>query len=108
MSPSLGIYGLFKRPWIYIGETGNIRGRLLEHLADDGPWSARHRPSALAFELVSSTCRRPRQQELVNEVRRYRKKKAIACRVAMEKQFLRCQCGSGRVLWGKLSCFFSD
>jgi len=65
--PVLGHLWPFQRPWIYIGETGNIRGRLLEHLADDGPWSARHRPSALAFELVSSTYRRPRQQELVNE-----------------------------------------
>ncbi len=68
--PVLGHLWPFQRPWIYIGETGNIRGRrrLLEHLADDGPWSARHRPSALAFELVSSTYRRPRQQELVNEL----------------------------------------
>lgn len=37
VSPSLGINSLFHALWIYIGETENIRVRLLEHLADDGP-----------------------------------------------------------------------
>jgi hypothetical protein len=68
MNPSLGIYGLFNGLYLHIGETGNIRGRLLEQLAEDSPWSARHRPSALAFELASSPYRRPRQQELANEL----------------------------------------
>lgn len=33
-----GVYGLYKeQQWIYIGETGDMRGRLLEHLGGDNP-----------------------------------------------------------------------
>ena len=32
---SSGVYGLYSALWIYIGESDNIRARLLEHLAGD-------------------------------------------------------------------------
>jgi hypothetical protein len=67
---AFGVYGLFNALWIYIGETDNIRARLLEHLDGDDhdPCIAHHQPTGFAFELISSANRRRRQKQLVKDL----------------------------------------
>jgi hypothetical protein len=63
-----GVYGLFNALWIYVGESDNIRARLLEHLAGDNPCINRHQPSGFAFELISAKDRGRRWRELIDEL----------------------------------------
>ena len=65
---SSGVYGLYSALWIYIGESDNIRARLLEHLAGDNPCISRREPSGFAFEVVSPQDRCRRKEELIKKL----------------------------------------
>jgi predicted GIY-YIG superfamily endonuclease len=51
--------------WVYIGESGNLLSRLLQHLNGENPCLAQHRPTHFAFALVPADTRRTRQQKLI-------------------------------------------
>jgi hypothetical protein len=67
---SSGVYGLFSALWIYIGDTDNIRARLLEHFDDDDhdPCTAHHQPTGFAFELIPPVDRSRRKEQLLKEL----------------------------------------
>lgn len=63
-----GVYGIFKPDqWIYIGESGNIKQRLIQHLNRDNECIVRHGPTAFIFELCPSSERVQRQDALILE-----------------------------------------
>ncbi len=63
-----GVYGVSNaREWIYIGETANIRGALLEHLQDTGTSLMRREPTGFVFEICDEVRRPDRQDRLVFE-----------------------------------------
>ena len=69
-SPYSGVYGLLRNNvWIYFGESGCIRGRLLDHLRREGnPCLIRNAPTQFAFELVpGEDTRKARRDELIRE-----------------------------------------
>jgi hypothetical protein len=63
-----GVYGISNaREWIYIGETDNIRGALLDHLQDcDAPLMKRE-PTGFVYEVCDPAKRPARQDRLVLE-----------------------------------------
>lgn len=64
-----GVYGLFNVFWIYVGETSDLRARLLEHLEADGhPCFGRYRPAGFAFETVAPELRKRRCSQLLEEL----------------------------------------
>jgi hypothetical protein len=67
---SSGVYGLFSALWIYIGDTDNIRARLLEHFDGDDhdPCIAHHQPTGFAFELIPPVDRSRRKEQLLKEL----------------------------------------
>ena len=63
-----GIYGLYKgQQWIYFGESGNIRERLLADLGGDNDYINRLRPTNFSFELHPENQRVERQNQLILE-----------------------------------------
>lgn len=61
-----GVYAVFKpQRWIYIGETGDIRARLLEHYGGDDPCITENAPTGFQFEAVPSARRVARQDQLI-------------------------------------------
>ena len=65
-----GVYGLYKeQQWIYIGETGDMRGRLLEHLGGDHPRIVAAMPTYFSYELHPAFKRVARQDALILELR---------------------------------------
>jgi len=66
-----GVYVLFNRDGnVYVGETSNIRERLLQHLVNEtNACVARSKPQFFAFELVVSHQRVQRQNVLIVELR---------------------------------------
>jgi len=67
---SSGVYGLFSALWIHIGDTDNIRARLLEHFDGDDhdPCIAHHQPTGFAFELIPPVDRSRRKEQLLKEL----------------------------------------
>jgi hypothetical protein len=67
---SSGVYGLFSALWIYIGETDNIKTRLLEHFDGDDhdPCIAQHQPTGFAFELIPPEGRSRRREQPLKEL----------------------------------------
>ncbi|HEY1207072.1 MAG: hypothetical protein ABSH46_01410 [Bryobacteraceae bacterium] len=66
---SSGVYGLSNaREWIYVGETNDIRARLLEHLAETNTFLARGAPTGFNFELSPAGERVARQRQIVLEL----------------------------------------
>jgi hypothetical protein len=66
---SSGVYGLSNsREWIYIGETGNIQARLLEHLQETNTFLTSRLPTGFSFELCLPADRVARQSRLVGEL----------------------------------------
>jgi hypothetical protein len=62
-----GIYGISNaREWIYIGETDDIRGTLIAHLADFGT-SVTRKPTGFVFEVCERPHRLARQDRLILE-----------------------------------------
>jgi hypothetical protein len=49
-----GIYAIYtSHRWLYIGETDDIRGSLLQRLNDpDATWAEEHLPLSFSFETV--------------------------------------------------------
>lgn len=69
-----GVYGLIQRglyssTWIYIGQSKDIRERLLEHLNGDNECINRNWPTHFVGELVEGgvKARRKRERELIDE-----------------------------------------
>ena len=64
-----GVYGLSNAVrWIYVGESDDIQGELLKHLANPTSSDEATKPSGFTFELSSSGDRVSRQSELVLEL----------------------------------------
>ncbi len=64
-----GVYGLFKaQQWIYIGESQDIRARLLQHLNGDNSCINREAPTEFSYELVPAGQRGARQNFLIREL----------------------------------------
>ena len=68
-----GVYALFTRnEWVYIGESGDIQARLLEHLRTDqqeNPCIVRYNPAHFSYELWPANQRVQRQNQLIVELR---------------------------------------
>ena len=65
-SNASGVYAIYnQQTWIYVGESGDIQGRLLEHLGGDNPCIIRHQPTGFQFELWPANQRMARQNELI-------------------------------------------
>lgn len=63
-----GLYALYSHErWLYIGEAGNIRSRLLRHLEGDDPCLAQHVPTHFAFQSVPPDDRAACLQALIAE-----------------------------------------
>jgi excinuclease UvrABC nuclease subunit len=66
---SSGVYGISNaREWIYIGETDNIKARLLEHLQNNDTVLLEKNPTGFTFELCQSFNRLDRQNRLITEL----------------------------------------
>ena len=64
-----GVYGLSdSQQWIYVGETADIQGELLKHLAHPQMFLMEHPPSGFTFELTTPGQRVGRQNQLVLEL----------------------------------------
>ena len=60
-----GVYAIYSaRQWIYIGR-GDIRQRLLDHLAGDNPDIATHAPTHFRAEVTDDSIKR--EQQLLRE-----------------------------------------
>ncbi len=63
-----GVYGISNaKSWIFIDETENIRGSLMEYLANSSG-SAANPPSGFSFELSPSYNRTARRDRLIAEL----------------------------------------
>lgn len=63
-----GVYALYtQHQWVYIGESQNIRNRLLEHLNDSRIMA--YKPTLFSFELHPAATRVARQDALIAELR---------------------------------------
>jgi hypothetical protein len=63
-----GVYGISNaREWIYIGETDNIRGALLDHLQDCDTPVMKREPTGFVCEVCDPARRPARQDRLVLE-----------------------------------------
>ena len=64
-----GVYGLSNASqWIYVGETANIHGELLQHLQHPNTFLKGHSPSGFTYELSSLKHRAERRNQLVSEL----------------------------------------
>lgn len=65
-----GVYGLYSaQQWIYIGESHDIRSRLLQHLRGDNECITRLNPASFVFELAPVHQLVARQIALIREFR---------------------------------------
>jgi GIY-YIG catalytic domain len=65
-----GVYAIANgSTWIYIGETNNIKRRLMEHLNGDNPCILIRSPDRFSFEFHGGLARVSRQNELILELR---------------------------------------
>ena len=67
MAPAAsGVYTIYtSQRWIYVGETGDIRQSLFDHLNTLGACMKRRGPLSYSFELVPAAERVTRQQALI-------------------------------------------
>lgn len=65
-----GVYALWNRDvWVYVGETDDIKKRLLEHLSGENECIASGRPTAFGFELIDDPVERiARQAALIRDL----------------------------------------
>ena len=65
-----GVYALWSQDvWIYVGESTDIRARLLDHLSNGNECIRRARPRAFGFELIEDPVERiARQAALISDV----------------------------------------
>ncbi len=65
-----GVYAIFnQKTWIYIGESGDLRRRLLEHLNGDNPKIAAHAPTGFQTELSAAQDRVAHQDQLIAQLK---------------------------------------
>jgi excinuclease UvrABC nuclease subunit len=66
-----GVYAIFNsKNWIYVGESGDIQARLLEHLNGDNLCIIQNLPTGFQFELVAGQAQRvARQNQLIVELK---------------------------------------
>ena len=63
-----GVYGVSNaREWIFIGQTHNIQGKLLEHLGDMDGQLQQRRPTGFVFEACDPWVMSLRQDRLIRE-----------------------------------------
>jgi len=63
-----GVYGISNaQEWIYIGETDNIQGALLDHLGQSGTPMMKREPTGFVFEICDEASRWVRLDRLVSE-----------------------------------------
>lgn len=63
-----GVYGISNsREWIYIGQSDNIQGTLLDHLQDAQAAPMKRGPTGFVYELCTGVHRSQRQNRLVQE-----------------------------------------
>jgi excinuclease UvrABC nuclease subunit len=63
-----GVYGISNaRQWIYIGETDNIRDRLLQHFEETGTGIKAQVPTGFTYEVCEWHVRTERHDRLVIE-----------------------------------------
>ena len=61
-----GVYAIFNgQSWIYVGESGDIHARLLQHINGDNTCITRCAPVGFQFELVPAAQRVARQNQLI-------------------------------------------
>ncbi len=66
---SSGVYGLSNsQEWIFIGEAGNIRNALMEHLREVGAMPASRKPRGFSYELSPAVQRVSRRNALAREL----------------------------------------
>ena len=71
-----GVYGISNaKSWIYIDETENIRGSLMEYLASSNG-SPANQPSGFSFELSPSYSRAARRDRLIAELAPIQKRRS--------------------------------
>ena len=65
-----GVYALWNRDvWVYVGETDDIRKRLLEHVSGSNECIASGHPTAFGFELINDPVERiARQAALIRDL----------------------------------------
>lgn len=67
---SSGVYGICNKDrWIYVGESNDVRRRLLEHFRESATCIWKCSPNAFVFELASSATRVQRQDSLILELK---------------------------------------
>lgn len=65
-----GVYCIFNaRVWIYVGESQDIRARLLAHFDADIACITRNQPGGFQFEFVGAQQRVARQDQLILALR---------------------------------------
>ena len=65
-----GVYGIYNsRKWIYIGESGDIRARLLQHLKGDNKCISQWNPTHFSYELWPEHQRVARQKTVMVELK---------------------------------------
>jgi hypothetical protein len=65
-----GVYALYSgQDYIYIGESGDIKTRLLHHLNGDNPCINANKPSSFSYEVSPEHQRVTRQNDLILEFR---------------------------------------
>jgi hypothetical protein len=63
-----GVYGISNAAeWIFIGESDDIRGALLDHSQESGTALINRHPTGFVFEVCDRTRRAARQDRLVME-----------------------------------------
>jgi len=63
-----GVYGISNaHEWIFIGQTDDIKGSLLEHLQDLSTSLMKRQPAGFVFEVCQGARRSARQDRLVLE-----------------------------------------
>lgn len=65
-----GVYALFtSTTWVYVGESWNVRARLIQHLNGDNACITLYPDLTFSFELAPEPIRQWRQEELISELR---------------------------------------
>lgn len=66
-----GVYGIFRHDrWVYVGQSDDIRSRLMEHLNGDNTCIVRQQPTHFVTELVRNSAQRTvREKQLILELR---------------------------------------
>ena len=64
-----GVYVIYNaQTWIYVGESGDIQARLLQHFDGDNACITRHVPTGFQFELAVTTQRVARQDHWIAQL----------------------------------------